>query len=270
MKDTDHLHDIDGYLLDMDGTIYLGDRLFPFAVPFIECLRARSKKWLWLTNNCSKSPKDYVAKLHRLGIDAKLDEIFTSGHATIAFLDSQKPGARLFVLGTSSFEGQLREAGFVLTADRPDYVLASFDLTLTYEKLRTACELIQQGVPFVSSHPDKVCPTETWFIPDSGAICAAITAATGAEPRYFGKPHKEMVDGALGRLGTPRERTAMIGDRIYTDMKMAKNAGIASILVLTGETKQEHLADSPIQPDFVFPSLAELTAVWEERWVGGD
>lgn len=261
MKDTDHLHDIDGYLLDMDGTIYLGDRLFPFAVPFIECLRARSKKWLWLTNNCSKSPKDYVAKLHRLGIDAKLDEIFTSGHATIAFLDSQKPGARLFVLGTSSFEGQLREAGFVLTADRPDYVLASFDLTLTYEKLRTACELIQQGVPFVSSHPDKVCPTETWFIPDSGAICAAITAATGVEPRYFGKPYKEMVDGALGRLGTPGERTAMIGDRLYTDMMMAKNAGITSILVLTGETKQEHLADSPIQPDYVLPSLAELTAV---------
>ena len=260
MTDTDRLRSIDGYLLDMDGTIYLGDKLFPFTVPFLDCLRALGKRRLWLTNNCSKAPDDYVAKLQRMGIEATLDDLFTSGHATIAFLNSQKAGARLFVLGTPSFERQLREAGFVLTADRPDYVLASFDLTLTYDKLRTACDLIQQGVPFISSHPDKVCPTEALPIPDSGAICAAITATTGVEPRYFGKPYKEMVEGAMARLGTQPERTAMIGDRLYTYMKMAQNAGITSILVLTGETKREHLADSPIQPDFVFESLAELTA----------
>ena len=260
MTDTQRLRAIDGYLLDMDGTIYLGDKLFPFTVPFLDCLRTLGKRRLWLTNNCSKAPDDYIAKLRGMGIDATLDDLFTSGHATVAFLNSQKPGARLFVLGTPSFERQLREAGFVLTADRPDYVLASFDLTLTYDKLRTACDLIQQGVPFISSHPDKVCPTETLPIPDSGAICAAITATTGVEPRYFGKPYAEMVQGAMGRLGTQPERTAMIGDRLYTDMKMAQNAGITSILVLTGETKREHLPDSPIQPDFVFESLAELTA----------
>lgn len=261
VTNTERLRSIDGFLLDMDGTIYLGDKLFPFTVPFLECLRSQGKRRLWLTNNCSKSPQDYLAKLRRMGIDATLDDIFTSGHATIAFLDSQKPGARVFVLGTESFEGQLREAGFTLTADRPDYVLASFDLTLTYEKLRTACDLIQQGVPFISTHPDRVCPTETLPIPDSGAICAAITAATGAQPRYFGKPYPEMVQGAMARLNVPPERTAMIGDRLYTDMKMAKNAGVTSILVLTGETQRGHLADSPVQPDYVFPSLAELTAI---------
>ena len=263
--DTERLRNIDGFLMDMDGTIYLGDRLFPWSIPFIERLRERGKRWLWLTNNCSKNPQDYLAKLQRFGIDATLDDLFTSGHATIAFLNSQKPGARLFVLGTPSFEQQLQEAGFTLTADEPDYVLASFDLTLTYEKLRTACDLIHEGVPFVSSHPDKVCPTEGWPIPDSGAICACITAATGVEPRYFGKPYKEMVEGAMQRIGTTSDRTAMVGDRLYTDMQMAKNAGITSILVLTGETKEEDLAGSPVQPDFVFPSLVELTEVLATR-----
>ena len=258
------LRDIEGFLLDMDGTIYLGERLFPFSVPFIDCLRGQGKRWLWLTNNCSKAPDDYVAKLRRFGFDVELQDVFTSGHATIAYLNAHKPGARIYVLGTPNFERQLMSAGFVLTADAPDYVLASFDLTLTYEKLRTACELIQQGVPFISSHPDKVCPTETWFIPDSGAICACITAATGVEPQYFGKPYKEMVEGALGRLGTPAERTAMVGDRLYTDMAMAKSAGITSVLVLTGETKREDLADSSVQPDYVFESLAEVTAALEE------
>ena len=255
---TQRLRDIDGFLLDMDGTIYLGDRLFPWSIPFLGRLRSLGKRWLWLTNNCSKNPQDYVDKLTRFGIDVRLEDVFTSGHATIAFLDEHTPGARLFVLGTPSFEQQLREAGFTLTDDRPDYVLASFDLTLTYDKLRRACELIRDGVAFISSHPDKVCPTEGWPIPDSGAICAAITAATGAQPRYFGKPYKEMVKGAMKRIGVAPARTAMVGDRLYTDMQMAKNAGIASILVLTGETKREDLAGSEVQPDFVFPSLAEL------------
>ncbi len=257
--DTEHLHRIDGFLLDMDGTIYLGDRLFPWSIPFVECLRGRGKRWLWLTNNCSKNPRDYLGKLQRFGIDAALDDIFTSGHATIAYLNSQKPGARLFVLGTPSFEQQLQEAGFALTADKPDFVLVSFDLTLTYEKLRVACDLIHEGVPFISSHPDKVCPTEKWPIPDSGSICDLITSSTGVEPRYFGKPYKEMVEGAMARLGSTPDRTAMVGDRLYTDMQMAKNAGITSILVLTGETTEADLAGSPVQPDYVFPSLAELT-----------
>ncbi len=232
--DIERLRRIEGFLLDMDGTIYLGDRLFPWTLPFLETLRRRGSRWLWLTNNCSKNPDDYLAKLRGFGIDARLDDLFTSAHATIAFLNRSKPGARLFVLGTPSLERQLREAGFTLTADRPDYVLASFDLTLTYDKLRTACELILSGVPFLATHPDVVCPTERWPIPDTGAICAAITAATGARPRYFGKPYPEMVEGAMERLGVSPDRAAMVGDRLYTDMQMAKNAGIVSILVLSG------------------------------------
>ena len=263
--DTERLRNIDGFLMDMDGTIYLGDRLFPWSMPFIHCLRGQGKRWLWLTNNCSRNPQDYLDKLQRCGIEVKLDGLFTSGHATIAYLNSQKPGARLFVLGTPSFEHQLQDAGFVPTADKPDYVLASFDLTLTYEKLRIACDLIHEGVPFISSHPDKVCPTEGWPIPDSGSICDLITSTTGKKPRYFGKPYKEMAEGAMARIGTTPDRTAMVGDRLYTDMQMAKNAGITSILVLTGETKEEDLAGSPVQPDFVFPSLVELTEVLATR-----
>lgn len=254
----DQLRSVEGFLLDMDGTVYLGDRLFPFTVPFLDGLRSKGKKRLWLTNNCSKTPEEYVDKLKRMGVAAEPADIYTSGHATIAWLRANKPGARIFALATPSFERQLAEAGFLPVQERPDFVLASFDLTLTYAKLRAACEFIMRGVPFLATHPDKVCPTETLPIPDCGAICAAISVATGAEPRCFGKPRKEMAQGAMARLCTPPERTAMVGDRLSTDIQMAKTAGIASILVLTGEAKREDLAASPVQPDFVFESLGEL------------
>lgn len=265
LKPLERLRELSGFLLDMDGTMYLGDQLFPFSIPFLERLRALDKRRLWLTNNCSKTPGDYVAKLGRMGIAAEEDDIFTSGHAAIAWLDARQPGARLYALGTPSFEAQLQAAGFVLTADRPDYVLASFDLGLTYEKLRTACDLVQRGVPFLATHPDKVCPTETLPIPDCGAICAAITAATGTEPLFFGKPAKEMAKGALARLGTAPGSTAMVGDRLSTDIMMARDAGMVSILVLTGEAQREDLAQSPVQPDYVFESVGELGEVLDGK-----
>ena len=261
----DALREINGYLLDMDGTTYLGNRVLPGAREFIRLLEEEGKKYLWLTNNSSKSAGEWTAKLRGMGFDASDDDVFTSGNATVSYLLKQRPQPRLYVLGTEYFEDELKRAGCVLTDDGPDYVVLGFDMTLTYEKLRTACLLIRAGVPFIASHPDKVCPTEEGYIPDCGAMIALITEATGVKPKVLGKPFKEMIDGALDRLALSPGEVAMVGDRLYTDIQMGKNADIPTVLVLTGETSREDLLDSSVQPDYVFDSLGHLAEVLGEE-----
>lgn len=156
-------------------------------------------------------------------------------------------------------EASFREKGIPLTdGSEADIVVSSFDTTLTYEKLEKACTLIRNGAKFYSTHPDFNCPTETGFIPDSGAICALITASTGKQPRYFGKPHKETAEMLSRRFGIPAEKTAVVGDRLYTDIALGRNNGLTSILVLTGETKREDVNESNA-PDFIFDSIGEIS-----------
>ncbi len=253
------LNKVKCFLLDMDGTIYLGNRILPGAKDFIDYLRCSGRKFLFFTNNPTKNAEQYVEKLRKLGIDnISKDHILTSGMATVEFLKRETDYKKLFVVAPPSFEEELKTAGFVLTDESPDAVVVSFDITLTYEKLRKATYFIRKGLPYIGTNPDLVCPTEEGPIPDCGAIASLLYCATGRYPKYIGKPNPEMIKMALKILGENEEVTAMVGDRLYTDMEMAYRSGVTSILVLSGETNKEDLLKTERKPDYVFNSVADL------------
>lgn len=256
------------FLLDMDGTFYLGNRLLPGAREFLAEMGRGRWDYLFLTNNSSRDAAAYAEKMARLGLAVGAEKILTSGEATIRYLHAHHPGARVFLLGTPALEGEFRRAGISLVEEAPDLVVLGFDLTLTYRKLERACTFIRRGAGFIATHPDLNCPTEDGFIPDAGAMIAFIRAATGAEPKVIGKPHPEMIAAASAKTGVPAAAMAMIGDRLYTDVAMGKEAGIKTVLVLTGETKKEDLAASPFRPDLVAASLLEVVG-WLEEMEGG-
>ena len=251
------------FIFDMDGTIYLGNRPFPFAIRFIEHLRESGKRILFFTNNASHSPKVYLEKLMRLGFSPAKEEILTSGNVTIEYIKRHLPGKSVYLVGTPELEEQFAENGIPLlsgTEERADLVVTSFDTTLTYEKLNNACRLIRGGAHYLSTHPDFNCPTETGFIPDSGAIAAFVTASTGAIPTYFGKPYPQTVEMICEVSGMKKDEMCFLGDRLYTDIAIGKQNGVTAVLVLSGETQPADLAGLPADraPDFLFPSLAEL------------
>ncbi len=252
------LTDIRCFLLDMDGTFYLGDRLLPGSLDFMRYLGSSGRDYLFLTNNSSRSAVYYAEKLTAMGWPSAPGDILTSGEAAARWLVRQKSGARVFLLGTPDLEAEFAAHGLILTADAPDYVVLGFDKTLTYDKLATACRLIRGGVPFVATHPDLNCPTEDGFIPDCGAIIEAIVAATGVRPHIIGKPQPEIINAVFAKKNIPPAAAAIVGDRLYTDIATGKNAGIASILVLSGETKAADLAAATVAPDFVFADLGTL------------
>lgn len=247
----------------MDGTFYLGDRLLPGAREFLAEMGKGRWDYLFLTNNSSRDALAYAEKMARLGLAVGPEKILTSGEATIRYLQAAFPGARIFLLGTPALEEEFRRAGIFLVEDAPDLVVLGFDLTLTYRKLERACTFIRRGAGFIATHPDLNCPTEEGFIPDAGAMIAFIKAATGVEPKVIGKPHPEMIAAAAAKTGIPASAMAMIGDRLYTDVAMGREAGVRTILVLTGETTRADLAASPFQPDLVAESLLEVVG-WLE------
>lgn len=242
----------------MDGTFYLGERLLPGALDFMHHLKHSGRDYLFLTHNSSRTAVFYAAKLTAMGWPAEPADILTSGEAAALYLARRKKGARIFLLGTPDLEGEFAAHGFVLTAHAPDFVVLGYDKTLTYDKLVTACTLIREGVPFIATHPDLNCPTENGFIPDCGAMIEFIAAATGVRPHIIGKPHRDIVDAVLAKKSCRPETTAIVGDRLYTDIATGKNAGITSILVLSGETKAADLAGSPVVPDHIFTDLGTL------------
>ena len=252
------------FVLDMDGTFYLGDRLFEGSLKFIEKLRSTGKEFLFFTNNASRSPEFYMEKLARMGCPISRSGIATSGEVTIRYLVENRPGEKVFLVGTDLLEDSFRKAGIKLVKllhGAPDIVVVSFDTTLTYEKVSKACRFIREGASFIATHMDLNCPTEDGFIPDCGSICAMITASTGVKPRYFGKPFGETVDMIMSMTGCRKEDMAIVGDRLYTDIAMGYKNGVASILVLSGETTPADLENSEIKPDFVFNSIADVADV---------
>ncbi|HBL83797.1 MAG: HAD family hydrolase [Clostridiales bacterium GWF2_38_85] len=252
------LKDIRVFILDMDGTIYLGDKVLSGSREFISKIKKNRRKILYFTNNASKSKSIYLDKLKRLGYEVELSDIVTSGDVTIDFIKSNHPGQSVYLVGTPALEKSFIEAGINLTdGNQGDIVISSFDTTLTYDKLEKACTLIRNGALFYSTHPDFNCPTETGFIPDSGAICSLITASTGKTPRYFGKPHKESADMMARLCNFSFDEMAMVGDRLYTDIALGKNNGILSILVLTGETKEEDVTEEN-RGDIVLEGINDL------------
>lgn len=253
------------FLLDMDGTFYLGEALLPGALEFIEVLRRQGRDFLFLTNNSSRSQDDYAAKITRLGLPIDRSRIFTSGEATARYLRSGMPDARVALFGPPSLHAEFREHGVKLEDAQPTHIVLGFDTTLTYASLWRLCDLVRSGLPFIATHADFNCPTPSGYMPDVGAMIALVRASTGREPDLVvGKPNRMFVEAAAAKLGLPVASLAMIGDRLYTDIALGKSSGIATILVLSGETKAEDVKDSPFQPDYTFESLAGV-ADWLER-----
>lgn len=245
------------FVLDMDGTIYLGKNPIDGAIDFCERIIKSGRKLMYFTNNASRNPEDYVKKLNSLGFPCEREMIVTSGDVTIAYLKKYYPGKPVYLVGTPALEESFRSAGIELSEDS-DIVVVSFDLTLTYDKLEKACTLIRNGAKFFSTHPDINCPTEYGYIPDSGAICGTVTLSTGVEPRYFGKPYAETVEMIETISGIDRAHAVMVGDRLYTDIALGKKNGMLSMLVMSGETTSEMVekATEAEKPDLIFDSVA--------------
>ncbi|MFC1997979.1 HAD-IIA family hydrolase [Chloroflexota bacterium] len=260
-RETDKIKQIECFIFDMDGTIYLGGDLLPGAAEIVNYLLDQEIPFYFLTNNSSRSKLDYVKKLTAFELPVSPNEIFTSGEATAIYLQRQKPGARVFVVGTPSLEEEFISFGFDLVQENPDYAVLGFDTTLTYEKIWKLCDFVRDDVPYIATHPDINCPTETGFMPDIGAIMAMVASSTGRKPDLIiGKPYTSIVEAIIEKTGFAPAQMAMVGDRLYTDIALGK-AGIKTILVLSGEAKEEDIPSAPVKPDFVLENVGELLNV---------
>lgn len=257
-----NIKDIQCFLLDMDGTIYLGEELIDGAFDFIQLLKEQDKSFVFLTNNSSKNSLNYKEKLERLGIEVSQDLIFTSGTATKLYLLNKNKNSKIFLLGTRELETEFEEAGFQLVRDGDadiDYVVLGFDTTLTYDKMWKACDYIRKGIPYIATHPDFNCPlAHGKMMPDIGAMINFIEGATNKRPYIIGKPNKEIIDVMQKKYGFDRDEVAMVGDRLYTDIQTGINANISTVLVLSGETKIEDYNDSNISAEYIYESIKEL------------
>ena len=253
------LKNIDCFALDMDGTIYLGEQWIDGAREFLQAVEEAGKSYVFLTNNSSKNPQVYVDKLARMGLKITEQKIVTSGQATIAYLKKHFPGKRVFLLGNELLTEEFLQEGIELDSRQPEVVVVGFDTTLTYEKMCKVCDFVRAGLPYLSTHPDYNCPTETGFIPDAGAIHAFIKASAGREPDHIiGKPNRDIMDYLVEREGVDKARTAMVGDRLYTDVAAGVNNGYTGILVLSGEATMEDVKTSEVMPHLIFSSVKEM------------
>lgn len=248
------------YLLDMDGTIYLDDQLFEGVIPFLEHIKAVGGRYLFLTNNSSKSVDKYIQKLASLGISTTAEDFFTSVDATVHYLKG-KTYQKIYAFGTASFKEQLAKNGLPITDRREegvDCLCMGFDTELNFQKLEDACILLGQGVDYVATNPDWVCPTWYGSVPDCGSVSEMLYNATKRRPLFIGKPKPEIALLAMEKAGFSPEQTAIIGDRLYTDIACGNNAGITSIFVLSGEGTMENVAAGEAKPDYIFPDINAL------------
>jgi HAD superfamily hydrolase (TIGR01457 family) len=256
---TSKLEAVRCFLLDMDGTFYLGDKLLEGSLEFIDAVVKSGRDYLFLTNNSSKSADYYVQKLGRMGLHVDKSKVLTSGQATAMAVLREFPGKSAFVLGNELLMEELAGFGVSIDQQQPDYVIVGYDTSLDYEKMTAVCDFVRQGLPFVATHPDFNCPTETGFAPDIGAILAFIEASTGRKPDWIvGKPYRGIVDAALERTGRRADELAMVGDRLYTDVETGLRHGLLAVLVMSGETTAEMLAQSETKPDAVYGRLADM------------
>ena len=261
MQNFQGLAEIQCFLLDMDGTFYLGNQLLPGANNFLQLLDQRGTSYLFLTNNSSKSAKEYADKLLRLGLQVTEDKIFTSGEATCIYLRKTIPDANVFLMGTKALEAEFLRQGIRLNRGKADVAVLGFDTGLTYAKLWKFCDLVRTGIPYIATHADFNCPTENGFMPDVGSMMALITASTGRQPDVvIGKPNQPIVDTIAEKIGLPLGKIAMVGDRLYTDIALGQT-GIKTVLVLSGETNLEEAQKSEFQADWVVQDIAEFGRV---------
>lgn len=251
----------DGYIFDLDGTIYLGDVVLPGALELLAALRAEGRKVAFLSNNPTKTREQYVAKLRAMGAQVDLAEVVNSSHVMVQWLLEHAPGATLFVCGEAPLIGELAAAGFTLSeqAGAIDLVVASFDRTFTYHKLQVAFDAIRAGARLVATNPDRFCPVPGGGEPDAAAIIAAIEACTNTRCEVnVGKPSPIMARTVSALLQLPPERCLMVGDRLMTDIAMGAGAGMATLLVLTGDSTRADLPTAPAQPSYIVETLHEV------------
>ena len=255
------------FLLDMDGTIYLDDDLFDGTVEFLDFVKARGGKYLFLTNNSSRSVEAYIAKMARLGIRTTAEDFLTSVDATVLYLREHCSGKLCYASGTRTFREQLAQGGVRVTdhlEDGIEVLVAGFDTELTFQKLEDSCILLNRGVEFIAANPDWVCPTSYGYVPDCGSVCEMLFRATGRRPKFIGKPQPEMALLAMERFGYDKSQTMVVGDRLYTDIACGINAGIDACFVLSGEGTLEDLKASETQPTMVYENIRALLSALKQ------
>lgn len=257
------------YLFDMDGTLYLGNRLYDFTLDLLDAIRQSGAKYLFVTNNSSKSVNDYVKKLKNFGIHTTREDFMTSSQATAFYLKKHHSGKTLYVCGTASLKQELMDEGFTVSDDitKTECIVMGFDTELTFQKLHDVSYLLltQPELPYIATNPDLVCPTEFGSVPDCGSVCQMIYNATGKRPIVIGKPSALMPELAMEKIGVAPNQTCVIGDRIYTDMKSGLNAGATAVLVMSGETTPEILDQSPDKPHLVLRDAGEILSEMKNR-----
>ncbi len=253
------------FLFDMDGTLYLGNRLYDFTNELLATIRACGGRYMFMTNNSSKSVADYIKKLKALGVDSCYEDFITSSQATAYYLKKYHSGATLYVCGTESLKEELRSQGFKISdcLDEIEVVVMGFDTELTFKKLEDVSKLLllRKDIPYIATNPDYVCPTEFGSVPDCGSVCDMLYNVSGRRPIVIGKPEALMPQLAMEHTGYSAENTLVVGDRIYTDIKSGIKAGTITALVLSGETTREILDESEDKPDFVFESAREIISI---------
>ncbi len=248
------------FLFDMDGTIYLDNDLFDGTLDILRYIKSIGGKYIFLTNNSSKSVDKYIEKLASLGIESCPDDFLTSTNATVLYLNDH-PYKKIYALGTTSFKEQLRDADLPITdclEDDIDCLLMGFDTELTFKKLEDACILLGRGVDYIATNPDWVCPTWYGYVPDCGSVSTMLYNATKRLPKFIGKPEPDMALLAMEKTGFSKEETVLLGDRLYTDIACGVNAGISTVFVLSGEGTMEDLAASETKPEFVYDNIKKV------------
>lgn len=251
------------FLFDMDGTIYSEDNLFDGTKELLDTISKNGGKYVFITNNSSKSLDDYVKKVNKLGIIADKDNFYTSTQATINYLQKEYKNKLIYCMGTKSLIEELQKNNIKIVteySDKVDVVLLGFDTELNYEKLKTVCKILNEkkNIPYIATNPDYACPVNNGFIPDCGAIAKMIEYPTKRVPIFIGKPEPTMINFVMEKYGIDKESTVVIGDRLYTDIASGINAGVSTICVLTGEATEEEINKSSIKPEMVLNSVNDI------------
>lgn len=246
-----------GYLIDLDGTMYMGTERIPEAAEFVKKLNQLDIPYLFVTNNSTRTPAQVAEKLRAFSIPAKEEQVFTTSMATASYIYEKKKDASVYVIGEEGLKSAIFEKGFSNGEEDADFVVAGLDREVTYEKLAVGCLAVRNGATFISTNADIALPTERGFLPGNGSLTSVISVSTQTKPIFIGKPESIIMEQALKVLGTDKEKTLMVGDFYDTDILAGINAGVDTLLVLTGVTRREHLEGREKQPNFVINTLAE-------------